>query len=227
MSLAGLMVALLLAAAATLGSHCTAAAETAAQLGHAADHGDGAPVAHSPAGQSTHGGAAGTALLWVADQSANRGGAVRMLLLPVAGQAAHRGGVARMLLLPVGDQAAHRGGTARMSLLSVADQAGRRGGAAWMALLPVSDQPAYRDGTRPPAHLPVADRTMYPGSPTDGSSGLVALCVSVAVAVLLALLRLGQPRAVEVRAPVSGRPAVIPPLTWPSPDPLRLCVLRT
>ncbi|SDH50933.1 hypothetical protein SAMN05192558_10223 [Actinokineospora alba] len=74
----------------------------------------------------------------------------------------------------------------------------------------------------------MVDPAAHSGSPAEsGSTGLVALCVSVAVAVLLALVRLGQPRAVEVRALMGRVPTAVASLAWPSPDPVRLCVLRT
>ncbi|MBC6450885.1 hypothetical protein [Actinokineospora xionganensis] len=163
-SLAGLAVALLFAAVATLGAHCTAAAETTSPVATAA----------------------------------------------VDGHRTHHGSDARAGHQPVADQITHRGGTAVVAMRMPGDQTGHHGGAAGMAFQPMVDQAAR------------------PGSPAEsGSSGLIALCVCVAVAVLLALVRLGQPRAVEVRAPVKRLPASIASLVWPSPDPVRLCVLRT
>jgi hypothetical protein len=77
-----------------------------------------------------------------------------------------------------------------------------------------------------PAHLPHADATTDP-EPQSGSSGLIALCVSVAVAILLAWARMALPQGIDVRAPMIKLRAALPNLAWPSPDPVRLCVLRT
>lgn len=198
------MVTLLLAAAATLGSHCAAAAETTF------------PLATTDA--DSHG--------------AHHGGTARTGHRPTAEQPTHRAAAALVALRPVVAQAAGHGGAGSGSEL-VAGQAGHYGGAAGRVFRSVADQGAHLGGTdsirhRSVEHRPVVDPAAHSGSPAEsGSTGLVALCVSVAVAVLLALVRLGQPRAVEVRALMGRVPTAVASLAWPSPDPVRLCVLRT
>ncbi len=97
-----------------------------------------------------------------------------------------------------------------------------------LATADVGGHAAHRGGSAPMAHHPITDPGIHPGSPAEsGLRGLIALCVSVAVAVLLAMVRLGRPNAVEVRAPAGRLPAALRRLAWPSPDPVRLCVLRT